>query len=632
MSQKIRQQLLASLRTLRESSGLRAGKVTVLTLVFATVGIVFAAFFLLFEMNVPVARADDVQTSVTVLNTPPQWTVYAHEDPESSTTTPTNIGSAVTWKATGTDSNAENYYLLICKTSGAATAVSSGVPTCAGGIGNRWAVSAATASGAEATAATTTIETATFANELNDWYAFICDANASLPRCNLVASQGAEGGFGHASSPFVVNHPPVFASISNDSPVDPGDTITWTSVSYDTDTQGGNDTVRLFVCRAADFTGTACGAGGGWATSTLASSNAATTTTIAIPTQDRNYAAYAYIVDNHGLQATSTIQASNSQFTVSNVAPSVTAATISLEDTDGSGNLTLLTPSATTGPFRVEFETTDNNSCLNASSTNEISSAIANIYRSGVGQTSCDASGEYNSNSCYVQASPYFSGHISCSQDVGSCSGSSDTSATWTCTFNLWYNADPTDASTPWTAENWLSSVQVTDNNGLTSSLTESSTGNDLSSFLAFDVTETLIGYESLEPGQQSSVLGTTTDLIAVGNVGLDEDLYGDTMCTTWTTADSCDTNGINAANDIPVSNQKFATSTVAYGSTQAYTLTGSSSPTELQIRVPKTTATSSPQEKNTHWGINIPSAITLAGNYTGQNTITAKVSNFLFW
>jgi hypothetical protein len=35
---------------------------------------------------------------------------------------------------------------------------------------------------------------------------------------------------------------------------------------------------------------------------------------------------------------------------------------------------------------------------------------------------------------------------------------------------------------------------------------------------------------------------------------------------------------------------------------------------------------------KDTYWGINIPIAITLAGNYTGQNTITAKVSNLLFW
>jgi hypothetical protein len=153
-----------------------------------------------------------------------------------------------------------------------------------------------------------------------------------------------------------------------------------------------------------------------------------------------------------------------------------------------------------------------------------------------------------------------------------------------------------------------------------------------MTSFLAFDVTQSSIAFGGLEPGQLNDPLATTTNLLAIGNVGLDEDVYGDTMCTTWTAADSCDTNGINAANDIPISNQKVATSSVAYASPFSYTVTSSTSPQEVTIRVPKTTATTSPQVKDTYWGINIPIAITLAGNYTGQNTITAKVSNLLFW
>ncbi|MBP9668901.1 MAG: hypothetical protein KBE09_01290, partial [Candidatus Pacebacteria bacterium] len=503
-----------------------AGKITLLTIVGSSAAIALG-FFVFFEVNVPQASADDVTTSVTVLNTPPTWTVVAEESTESSATTPTNAGTTLTFTGTGTDSSSDNYYLLICKTSGAPTANSGAAPSCNGGIGNQWAVSAATVSGVGATAATTTIETFPFNAESNDWYAWICDGNVGLPRCNATFEQGS----GSTASPFIINHPPIFYLVANDGPVDPGDTVTWTSTATDTDLVGTADTLRLYVCRSNDFNGTYCGAGGSWATSSIASFNPATTTTITIPTQDRNYNAYVYIVDNHGLVATSTYQGFNSSFDVSNVTPSLSAALISLEDTDGSGNLTLLTPYATTGPFKVRFTAVDNNSCVNASAGNEISSAIANIYRSGVGQTSCDASGEFNSNSCYVNASPMFSGHISCTQDAATCSGASDTDTTWTCNFNMWYNADPTDAATPWTAENWLASVQIGDDDFATSTLTEGTSGNEMNSFLAinaYDVATTSIHYGALEPGSTTTPMTVTTDLMAVGNIGLDEDLYGD--------------------------------------------------------------------------------------------------------
>lgn len=588
--------------------------------------ILVSFFVFLFDTRVPSARADDVTTSVTVLNTAPTWTVDAQESPESSTTTPTNAGSAVTWTGTATDSSGDNYYLLICKTNGAPTANISASPTCNGGAANQWAVSVSTASGAQATAATTTLETFPFASELNDWYAWICDGNNPLPRCNLTSQQGS----GSTASPFVVNHPPVFTAISNDGPVDPGDTITWTATASDADVEGGADTVQLFVCQTSGFNGSSC-TGGSWATSTLAASNPATTTTIVIPTQDALYSAFVFVVDSHGRTATSSFQGSNSSFTVSNVAPSVSAATISLEDTDGSGNLTLVTPSATTGPFRVRFTATDNNSCQ-ATVGNEVATATINVYRSGIGQAGCDSSGEYNANNCYASSSPNFSPFVSCTQDGGSCSGTSDSTSTWTCTFPIWYVADPTDTDTPWTGENWLTSVSILDDDGFSSGITEGTTGNEMTSFLAFNVTETSIGYGGLEPGQQNDPLATTTDLIAIGNIGLDEDLYGDTMCTSWSAPDSCDTNGVNPANDIPVANQKFATSSVGYASTTSFALTGSTTPTELLIRVPKTTATSTPAERDTYWGINIPGTITQAGSYLGQNTITAKKSNISFW
>ena len=603
-----------------------SGKVTLYAVLAG--GLLFVSLFLFssLEISVPRVNADDVSTSVTILNTPPNWTVDAQELVESSVTKPTNAGTAISWTALATDSNNDNYYLLICKTNAAPTAHSSAVPTCGGGNGNQWAVSGSIASGASSTAATTTTEA--FA-ESNVWFAWVCDGNTSLPLCNAVAKQGS----GLTASPFIVNHPPIFYSITNTSPQIPGANITWTAGAYDNDivTGGGSSTVRIVVCKTAGFSNGSC-TGATWATSTLVLSNPSTSTPIVIPTQDNTYNAFVYAVDNFNLAATSTFQATNSTFVVSNVAPTVVAATVSLVDPIHGGNLQLATPAGTSGPFQVQFQANDNNSCINALGGNEIASATVNVYRSGVGSTTCQIAGDYNSNNCYPAASPNFT-DLKCTQDAASCSGSSSVSSTWTCTFSLWYNADPTDVGSQFSAQNWLATVRVTDDNGATSSLTEATTGNKLTSFLAFAVPPPLsIYYGGLQPGQQTDPLATTTTIKGQGNVGIDQKVYGDTMCTTWSAADSCDVGGANAGTKIPITNQKVATSSVAFASTTAFALSGSTTPITVSIHVPKTTVTSSPATKTDFWGINIPSAITLAGSYKGQNTITAITSSSTFW
>ncbi len=288
----------------------------------------------------------------------------------------------------------------------------------------------------------------------------------------------------------------------------------------------------------------------------------------------------------------------------------------------------------------MQFVATDDNGCLNASSTSEIASNIMATYRSGVTQANCNSAGNYNSNSCYAATSTLFTPFYTCVQDaaVNACSGATDSDVGYTCTFSLWYNSDATDAGSFYSAQNWLASVRSTDDNGLASSFTESSSGNELTQFLAFDVSTTTVAYGSLQPGETTTPMIANTNLIAIGNVGLDEDLYGSTMCTTWVgggggaAPDNCDAGGPNAGTKIPVTQQKVATSSLAYASSDAFALSASTSPTSLLINVQKTTATSSPQEKNTFWGIAIPGTITLAGNYSGQNTIIGKTSNIANW
>ncbi len=624
MSEQFHRKLNAYLAGARTTEG----KVTIVTSIIAC--LVLVSFVTLFQVNVPVASADDVTTSVTVLNTPPTYDTDVSETVASATSTPTNSGGVITFQVQATDSSGDNYYLLICKTNGAPTALAGG-PTCNGGISNQWAVSPSTVSGAVASASTTTIDTFPFNAESNHWYGFICDNNATLARCNATVNEGTSGQ--DNAAPFVINHVPVFHSISNNGPINPGSILTWTSGSYDNDTLSVADQVRLIVCSAPGITNGACTNAGGFASSTLAASNAATSSTFTAPYQDRWYPAYVYVVDTHNHAATSTFQGYADPFEIQNVAPTVDAATISILDYDDTvDEITLTVPSATSGVFKVKFTVIDDNGCLNASSTDEISSNIMAAYRSGVTQANCSSAEHYNSNSCYAATSTLFTPFYNCTQDAATCSGISDSDATFTCNFALWYNADPTDATTQYTAQSWLASVRSTDDDGLGSAFEEKTLGTtELASFLAFNITETAVAFGSLQPGDANNPMTATTTLFALGNIGLDQDIYGDTMCTNWTAPDSCDSGGINTATEIAIANQRVATTTYsAYSS--GYILSGSTTPTEITVNVPKPTSTSTPVSRETYFGIEIPLSITLAGSYSGQDTITAKKSNPSNW
>lgn len=91
-------------------------------------------------------------------------------------------------------------------------------------------------------------------------------------------------------------------------------------------------------------------------------------------------------------------------------------------------------------------------------------------------------------------------------------------------------------------------------------------------------------------------------------------------MCGTYTTVTPCP---VSASSTIPESEQKFSSTTLAYSSPLALTLS-STTDKEVELDVPKTTATSTPQQGTTYWGIAVPISITLAGNYQGLNTFTA--------
>ena len=542
-------------------------------------------------------RATEVGTSVTVGNAAPSFIGVPYEDLASYSDSPTNAGDIVTFKATADDPNGEQWYLAVCK-SDSVSPTDGGAPTCPGG---EWCISEPTADGSEASCSYTTQDSDV---ESNEWYAFACDGNSSDAKCSPY-SQGS----GDSGSPFKVNHRPSFTAYSDDSPKDPGQTVTWTATASDPDTDGTADTVTLYVCKTSSFTGgtsPSCN-DGEWCHSSASSSYPSCSYTLPTPYQDKDYEAYGFVVDNHGFEASGGSQGTDSVLTVSNVAPSVS--NISLLDTDGDGDLTLTEPEGETSGFKVKFTVTDHNSCQNASGGDEIVSAIINVYRSGIGQANCQASDDYNANNCYPDA--YADWTPSCSQ-TGTCEGASDSDVEWTCTFSLLYHADPTVAGSKYSDENWLASVQVTDDDSATSSLTESSTGNEMAMFMAYDVLESSIAYGNVSPGATSTQQETTVK--ATGNVGLDEKLSGTDMTS--------------GSNSIAVEKQHHSF-TDGFNYDSGTPLTASS--TEYELNCPKTTDTSNPATKKTYWLLQVP-ADTPAGTYSGTNTIEGVTGESTDW
>jgi hypothetical protein len=623
-----------------------AGKITILTALAGVMMFVVAFLFNAGSKQINRALATSTaSTTLTVLNTPPQWTLDAYEVTESSTSTPTNSGDVIQWRAIGTDSNGAPYFLLLCDTASAPTpnaaasmlALGTEPPDCAGGSVT-WGVSAATPSGSAATVSTTTSEAGSFAGgsfsgEKHNWYAWICDDDPFNPRCNSVATQGYSA---TNSSPFHINKRPTLTDFGNTGAANPGGTITFTSVSTDPDTIGGEDNVYLVVCQNGDginATARTCNNGATLATTTSSvTSNAGASYVLAAIVRDGFYPAFGYLVDQHGHQP-STNNPDSANFEVSNVAPTVLGGEI---DLNGGSNIILTQPGDETTGYTLDFTIHDANSCVNAASGPEITGYTAVVYRSEVGTTSCNAAGgTYDANDCYTNGVATTTWNISCTLDGGSCSGITDDTVSYSCTFPLWFIADPTDAgpNTPASLadDTWLAAIAGTDDDAATGSLVRTSQNSiELISFTALDLLTAQIPYGSLEPGQTSGsgFLTATTTARTVGNTGLDQRIEGESMCPGFAVGNECLP---SATSTVPESQQKFGTSSVSYASGLATTLS-STTIKELELNVDKATSTSIYSSGVTYWGIAVPVSITLAGVYQGLNTFYAQTAEAIDW
>lgn len=545
--------------------------------------LIFALAFGYFAVAV---NADTVNTSVNVSNDAPAFDVSPAENPVSDGTTPTNAGDNVTIEATATDPGGEDYYLIVCDTN-AVTATNGGAPTC---DSSQWCVSSATTSG---NSTSCTFATNSGMAESNDWYAFVCDGNASNAQCS-----SADQGTGSSGSPFKVNHAPTFDTISNDGPADPGDDVIFsTSVTTtDGDTDTSSDTVRLLVCKTAGVSAGACDGGGSdtWCTGSLVASDPTCTATIDAVAEDGSQDAYVYVFDSHDFAASAGQQGQNSSFDINNVAPVVSSVTL-----NGGSDIALT--EGTTTSITITATVTDNNSCQ------DLNTVVTSAYRSAITYAGCDTGGEADNNYCYA--------NITCTEVVAgnTCDSATDGSVGYTCTVDLQYHADPTDAGTEYPTENWLTSVVATDIGAL-SDTTEVSTGVEVQTLVGYDVTAA-INYGTLNVGESNDPLDRNTQVDNTGNSGLDVEVSGSDM-----------TDG--GTGTIAVGNQHYTlTPATAYASGTALTTTA----TEIEVNIPKTTVTAAPENDDLIWGLLIPGGTT-AGTYTGTNNITAVLGEVVNW
>ncbi len=609
-----------------------AGKITILTALAGVMVFVVAFIFDAGTQKISEVSAQTATTTLTVLNTPPAFTLGAYEITESSTSSPTNSASAVQWRAIGTDTNNSPYFLLICSTNASPTAnagtgIGTVAPSCGGGA-TRWGVSAGTASGVAATVSTTTTEVAPFA-EANNWFAWVCDDVAVNPRCNTIPVQGLNA---TNSSPFHVNKRPVLTNFYNNGPVNPGGTLTFFSTSTDPDTVGGEDNIKLVVCQTNTYNTTTNTCSSGFLASTTVgvTANATAVYALAAIVRDDTYGAYGFIVDQHGHEASA--NPINQNFLVNNVTPTTLGGDISL---NGGSNLILTVPAGETTGKTLSFTLRDANSCVNTSGTpgSEFAGYRAVVYRSSIGTTTCNSTaGSFNPNNCYPSQALSSTWNLSCTASTTSCTGPTDDTMLYNCTFPLWFVADPTDAgpNTPaaYAASTWLAAVAGVDDDAAVGPLVNTSSPVELISFTALDLITAQIPYGALEPGNNSGTLNATTSIKSVGNTGLDQEVAGESMCGTFSVSNEC---RVSATSTVPENQQKFASTSRSYGSVLAQTLS-STTIKEVELDIQKTTSTSTPNRGTTYWGIAVPSSITLAGAYTGLNTFIAKTAEAFNW
>jgi len=534
-------------------------------------------------------------TSTTISNVAPSIGT-GPSDGGSDGTTPTNVGANVTFTATASDANVDQYYLAVCKTA-AITAGASAAPTCTGGS---WAISTATASGAQATVTYTALVGDA---QSNVWYAYVCDGNGTPGLCSSV-SQGA----GSTGSPFNVNHAGTFGTVTSTDAgggtIAPGDTIRFTLVHpanlADADTDTTQDTLTMHVCTAAttayDYSANTCTNG-----ATICDSSAVNPTTTdatcndgisltTVPTAHATYNYKVYVEDQHNFPASGTAAQT---YDVIEMAPVITGWT-----TTDNINGTITAGGSDVISYAVAIE--------DYNGDNDISNVEGRFFdKLGGTLNTCTA----NEKNCYIQTSCTL-GSVSSPTGAGTKTAMGlDKDLTADCSATVWFNANASNG--------WEFHVNPTDSGSVVTGLADTAVSKVVAALSAIGVTPATIAYGSLAVNTDSSFLSSA--LQNQGNQIIDVLVSGTNMTSGSDTIAAAQQkwNEINADFTWSSSGVALVTSASVGGESNGCLNR------DLAVRAVHGTAT---EDESIAWKIHIPLA-QASGSYTGTNTF-ATTSN----
>jgi hypothetical protein len=362
---------------------------------------------------------------------------------------------------------------------------------------------------------------------------------------------------------------PTFTSITDGTdPISVGSSEAFTTVASP---NGGASTVTLYVCKANDFTGSVCGAGGEWCHSSAGASNPSCSYTILYTDAVGSHNYYGNIIDNNGVAATTNPRSST--FTVSNALPVASSVSINSAATD-----VILNPGGTQNVSCVATVTDSNG-------YSDIASMTAKFYRSSIGAGGTDD----NAN------------HYTLSGSTATYCTGSGTSGTCTFTFPVYYYADPTDAGSTFSAQNWVCQVTPTDNVGAGTAATSTI---EIDSLKSLSVSST-IALGSLNPGQNTSGDHTAT-VTNTGNTSIGFKVSGNNL--------SC-----SVHSSVPVGNQQYALNSFSYGSGTALSGTATDSGASLS----KPTQSVPTVTQGTYWQVSVPGGT--SGTCSGADSFVVQ-------
>jgi len=280
-----------------------------------------------------------------------------------------------------------------------------------------------------------------------------------------------------------------------------------------------------------------------------------------------------------------------------NATPS-TAVAIS-GDTNIIGNFTPTVSSVniTASPIVLTENSSTSVHCISSTTdTNgwaDIATVTAAIFRSGVG-ANCAS----NTNNCYWVSST-----------AANCTfgGTTTDTRNATCTAKIWFYADPTDASSTYSNQEWWCQVKAIDTANASGTATDTSPP-DLQTQYAL-IIDSPVNYGILKPNASSTA--TSTKATSTGNADIDINLYGVNLASGTT------------AFEIALGNQEYSSNSSLVHSGGLGTDVVVSPGANYNLDLVKPTAYPSNSSDDIYWSILIPDD-QQTGLYTGTTTISA--------